>query len=115
MAERRASKPSGADIGGSDDDGRAQGPVDRPLQHEGIHIGAGVEAHHLAPGVHTGVGSPRARQFDGVPQRAFQGAGQGAGDGDLSGLQGEAVKPVSVVGDEQAQPHRGPGGNRSRC
>ena len=39
-----------------------------------VDVGAGVEGHHLAPGVHAGVGAPGAGQLDGVAQVPLEGA-----------------------------------------
>ena len=71
-------------------------------------VGAGpdVEADHLAPGVHAGVGAPGAGQLDGVAQDALEGAAEGAGHRGQPGLEGETVERRTEIGDEQAQPAR---------
>src|SRR5207237_1288588 len=62
----------------------------------------GVEAHHLAPGVHAPVRPTRARELDGVAEHLADGSGEGAADGLDPLLSSEAVEASAVVGQRHA-------------
>ena len=64
---------------------RSAGPhrrlTDALQRHRVEPLGRGVEADHLAPGVHAGVGAAGAGQLDRRPQHLLERVAQGAADG----------------------------------
>ena len=59
-------EPGRSDLGGAHHDGGLEQGVHRPDQPGEVHVLAHVDVHHLAPGVHAGVGAPRADELDTV-------------------------------------------------
>ena len=56
---------------------------------------------HLAPGVHAGVGAPRAHELDGVPTTTPMASASAPGHRALPGLDCEAPEPGAVIGDDE--------------
>jgi hypothetical protein len=64
-----------------------------------------LDGDDLPPGVHAGIGAPRAGEYDGRPDDGRDRLGQRAGDGGDAGVAGKAVKPGAVIGDDQPDVH----------
>ncbi len=75
-----------------------------PLQPVEVHVGSGVEAHHLAPGVHTRIGTAGAGELDGVAKDELQGLAESPGHSGDVALEGKPPVGRPQVSDEQAEP-----------
>lgn len=103
------SRAAGVEVGGNHGgpahhDGWAEALVDGALQLGGIGVGPGVEAHDLAPGVHSSVGAAGAGQLDRVAQGALENGDECARYRPLPGLSRESPVAGAEVGHSQGQP-----------
>jgi hypothetical protein len=77
--------------------------VDGPLQAGQVRVGPDVEAHHLSPGVHAGIGASGAGELDRVAEDALQGLGERPSHCWDLALKGKTVERRAQVGDEQTE------------